>query len=432
MGNDCFHNPISIENVTGLVPNVLQNDEPLFNNLKAIPADYNANSGIEVVFGYNQSKETQDDRDVWFKMIKKVVGVISPVTTFIANLAATTFATFTTPQYTNMGWWFAWPSPFPFSTYNGIIEDVGELYGGSFSTLNDHRYYNLFNIQHTTTGQLGWVHDDSQDLSEITGVEFLFNYDITVDGDRIPFTGDIPFAYWCLDRFGTMWKSQKIMLRHLGETQQIRIEFGDLSPVTRNRTPLGIDNILENIIVAEVEVNEVFFKENIIIQGFQSETPYDEFGRYSPNLWEQIIKPVFFDLFGQTFGFDVRFIGIIDAYGFTKTPVAISASNSLSDERTIIPQFEDYQNIVNVEQLQRFADSSRDIEQFPYEQYTVEQGGIADLNLEDTVSLHDEFLINEADAGPNTRNIAIRELHYSVAFDGGLIRKIVGVKVIDT
>jgi len=331
-----------------------------------------------------------------------------------------------------MGWWFVWPSPYPFSTYNGIGEEVGDLYGGSFATLNDHRYFDMFNIQYTTDGLNGWTHADSSDLSEITGVEFLFNYDITINGTTIPFTGDVPFAYWCLDKFGTLWKSQKIMYRHLGETQTIKIEFGDLSPVFRGRTPLGIDNLLENILVAEVEISEQFFKESVVFQGFQCETPYDEYGRYSPNLWEQVIKPVHFDVFGQTGNFDVRFVGVIDAYGFTKTPIAISSPNALSLERTIIPQFEDYQNIINVEQLQRFADSSAQIEQFQYEQYTVEQGGINDLSLEDSVALFDPYLINEADQGVNTRVVALREIHYSVPTDSALIRKGVFVKVIDT
>jgi hypothetical protein len=289
----------------------------------------------------------------------------------------------------------------------------------------------LFNIQYTTTGLTGWVHVDSADLSEITGVEFLFNFDMTVAGIRIPFTGDVPFSYWCIDKFGTIWKSPKIMYRHLGETQQVKIEFGDLSPVFRGRTPLGIDNILENIIVAEIEVNEVFFKENVIIQGFQCETPYDEHGRYAPNLFEQIIKPTFFDAFAGGSSSPVRFIGIIDAYGFTKTPVAISASTVLSGERTIIPQFEDYQNIVNVEQLQRFADSKSDIEGFQYEQYTIEQGGIADLDLEASIFLKDPFLINESDDVANTRLLAIREIHYSVPAESGMMRKMVAVKVID-
>lgn len=427
IGNECFHTPTSIQNVTGLVGSVLPDGEPLDDPF-GIP--YNDNSAIEIVFGYNQADETQRERDVWFKLEKRIVSGGQDGTDFIVNLLTTVYETFTTPQYTNMGWWYVWPSPYPFSTFNAIAENIGQLYGGGFLVLNDHRYFDLFNIQYTTTGKQGWIHSDSSDLSEITGVEFLFSYDVTRGGNRISFIGDVPFSYWCIDKFGTVWKSAKIMYRHLGETQQIKIEFGDLSPVFRNRTPLGLDNISENIIVGEIEVNEVFFKENIIIQGFQCETPYDEFGRYSPNLWEQIIKPAIFDPFSGG-SQEVRFTGIIDAYGFTKTPVAISATNTLSDERTIILQFEDFQNIVNVEQLQRFADSMSQVEQFQYEQFTVVQGGINDLELEDSVLLTDPFLINEADDGPNTRLLTTRELHYSVPADSGLIRKAVLVKVID-
>ncbi len=426
LGNECFHTPISIANVTGLVGTNLPDGEPLDDPTATA---YNDNSAIQITFGYGRSVQTGTEKNVWFELIKNVV-TGQAVQNIITNMVAGVFTTFTTPNYTNMGWWFVWPSPFPFSTINVISEEVGELYGGTFATLNSHRYFDLFNIQHTTTGREGWTHTDSSDLSEITGVEFLFQFDITAGGTRIPLTGDIPFSYWAMDKFGTLWKSPKIMYRHLGETQQIKIEFGDLSPVFRGRTPLGIDNVLENILVAELEVHEEFFKDNVIMQGFQCETPYDEFGRYSPNLWEQVIVPGIFDAFLGGTG-NTRFIGTVDAFGFTKTPVAISASNALSGERTIIPQFEDYQNIVNIEQLQRFADAQNQIDQWQYRQFTVEQGGINDLELEDAVILTDPYMINDADSGPNTVLLATRELHYSVPKGSGLIRKAVLVEVIE-
>ena len=427
MGNDCFHTPTNIEQVDGLFGDSIENTEPL-NDPAGIP--YIQDSAIKITFGYDRAIETQSERDVWFKMIYAVLSG-DALQNFLNSLVAGVYNTFATPNYTSMGWWFAWPTPYPFSTANPISEEVGQLYGGDQATLNRHRYFDLFNIQYTTTGKQGWTYSDSADLSEVTGVKFLFNFDIGVSGTRIPFTGDIPFAYWCIDVNGTRWKSKKVMYRHLGETQEIEIEFGDLAPVFPTRTPLGIQNLLENIIVPEIEVNEIFFKDKVVIQGFQCELPYDEYGRYSPNLWEQIIKPNFFDAFLGGTG-AVTFEGTIDGFSFVKTPVAISAANVLSSQRTIIPDFEDFQNIVNVEQLQRFADSQAQIEQFPYEQYTVEQGGINDLDLEDSIYLHDPYLINETDDGPNTRLLAVREIHYSVPHSGGLIRKIVPVKVIDT
>ncbi len=425
MGNDCFHTPSNIEQVDGLFGDSIQNQEPL-NDPNGDP--YIEDSAIKITFGYNESTHIPKQGEVWFKMIKGTLRD-NPIAVFIANLVSTVYNTFLTPNYTNMGWWFAWPSPYPFSTSLPISERVGELYGGDQFSLNEHRYFDLYNIQFTTTGKQGWIFSDSADLSEVTGVQFLFNFDITVDNGRIPLSGDVPFTYWCIDSNGTRWKSKKIFYRHLGETQLIQIEFGDLSPVFATRTPLGINNILENIIVPEIEVNEIFFKERIIMQGFQCEAPYDEFGRYAPKLWEQIITPNAFDAFFGGSG-NIAYTGIIDGFAFIKTPIAISKSNALSIQRTIIPAFEEYQNIVNVEQLQRFADSTAQIEQFQYEQYTIEQSGIVDLDLEDSIFLHDPFLIKEADDISNTRLLAVRELHYSVPFQGGLIRKIVGVKVI--
>lgn len=425
LGNDCFHNPLSIETVNGLFGDTVENTEPL-NDPSAVP--YIFQSGLKITFGYDQTVNNPDVWNVWNSIFRNIK-VGDGLQQLILGLGGTIYNNFATPTFGNLGWWFAWATPYPLSTHNGISEEIGELYGGDVNTLNRHRYFDMFNIEYTPTGQIGWTHDDSDDLSEITGVQFLFNYDITSSDIRVPFTGDIPFSYWCLDDRGTIWKSQKVLYRHLGETQPIKIEFGDLSPVFRARTPLGLDNVLDNIIVPEIENNNVMFKDRVILQGFQCDVPYDEYGRYSPSLWEQIMKPTFFDLFNGGVG-NVKFIGIIDGFCFTKTPIAISAPSVLSGERTIIPNFIDYQNIINVEQLQRFADAQEDVEVYQYEQYTVEQGGIADRELEDTVTLYDQYLINNSDAGANTRNVAVRELHYSVPKDRGLIRKAVLVKKI--
>ncbi len=143
-----------------------------------------------------------------------------------------------------------------------------------------------------------------------------------------------------------MWKSQKVLYRHLGETQEFAFEFGDLTPVQRNRTPLGIQNVIENIIAGELETHEELFKDQILWQGFQWDAGYDDKGRYSPNIFETIIKPQFFDFFGGNVG-NVRFVGILDSYGFTKAPLAISKNPAilgLNDVRTIIPQIDDYQD----------------------------------------------------------------------------------------
>ena len=426
LGNDCFHHPSSIEQVDGLFGDVLEQSEPL-NDSNGMP--YKQNSGIKITYGFNESSETPSQRSVWFSIYRKII-TGDPITKFLVNLVSNVFNTFATPNYTRLGWWFAWSTPYPHNTQS-ITENIGEIYGGDRATLNRHPYFEMFNIQYTPTGKQGWTHSDSPNLMELTGVRFLFHFDTRVSNNRIPYSGDIPFTYWCMDKFGTKWKSKKVMYRHLGETQPVEIEFGDLTPVFFARTPLGIGNILENAVVPEREMNAQFFKESVTVQGFQCEASYDDHGRYAPNLWESIVKPSFFDVFFGGAG-NIEFAGIIDAYAFIKTPIAISVADAVSAQRVIIPQFVDFPNIVNVQQLQRFADSAAQVDRFPYEQFTVAQGGVNDLSLEDSIILKDGYLISESDSGTNSRLLAVREIHYAVPEQGGLIRTLVGVKVIDT
>lgn len=427
IGNDCFHQPINVEMVDGLIPDTIRNTGEALNDPNDIP--YKRNSAIKLIFGYGKDKLTPIQRNFWFNLSRLVWDFSGVVQQNISQLALTQFNTFTTPDYTNVGWWFSFASPYPLSTHNGITEEIGALYGGDVNSLNKHRYFDLFNIRYTPTGKEGWVHDDSDNLSEITGVKFIFVFDIKNNGGRIPGVGDVPFIYWIKDAEGVVWKSQKTIYKHLGDVQSIEIEFGDLSPVYRARTPLGIDNVIDNIILPDLEVNEALFKDKIILQGFQCDLGYDDFGRYAINQTETHLKPAFFDFFEGGVG-AVRFEGTIDAFSFVKTPVAISKSNSLSDERIIIPDIEDFSNIRNTESLQRAADALQEIEQWPYEQYSVEQQGITDLNLEDSVYLKD-ILIPENEGGQNnTVKLACRELLYTSTRDGGLIRTVVLVRKI--
>lgn len=429
LGNDCFHHPISVSQVDGLMPTFESLTKTHLDDPSGTP--YKKNSAIEIQFGYTGEDHTPMERDFWSQLaegIKTIVEIVNAIPDALIRA-------FFTPRYSTLGWWFCFPAPFPFSRHNDITSEIGSIFGGqNGTTLNQHRFWDMYNIARTPSGKIGFAHPDSKDLSEITGFSFLLKYDVLAGGNRIPWTGDIPFSVWCLDVHGVTWKSEKIIYRHLGDVQRMEVDFADFRPIYRARTSFGFSNILDQITLPELEVNEAMFKDDILFMGIQCEASYDDQGRYSPDWWEHIIKPTFFDFFNFTSG-DVRFVGTIDALTFVKAPLAISKSDSVNSKRRIVTAIQDYPNIINTEQLQRIADSQAEIEQWQYEQYTIRQQGIANLDLEDSVFLTSEMVpdaerISASRAVPNTVRLAVREIKYSSTHEGAMIRELTLVRKI--
>lgn len=390
LSNDCLHSPSSITNITGLIDPVAKDGG----------GNYTDNSAVRIVYEYSSNANMPE----WRENLDRLFGIAATSTGFLGQFAlsaaAALYDLFLTPYYRNAGWWITLSAPFPFSTHNGITEQVGELYGAGDSllvdTLNNHSTFDAFNQTATFTGKNGWDEDDSNGMMEITGVTFLYRLDIQANGATIPFTGDISCSYWCIDDNGTIWKSKKVY-RQIGDVQRMTFDFGDFAPVYRARSPFGISNIVTNILTPELEIRERLFPNRIRLQGFMLEGAYDDKGRYMPNLWETIIKPTIFTMFDPTtVTTNVQFIGDIDYFQWVKTPIAISTQAGAS--RAIFPEIKDYPNISNFEQLQRAADADIDIETFQYEQYEITRNDKAEIDLQDTVYLFESNMIPEAEA----------------------------------
>ncbi len=364
---------------------------------------YTHDSAVKIIYEYGSTVDFPE----WRKTLDQLFGIAASALGFVGNFAAgasvALYNLFLTPVYRNMGWWITLSAPFPVAALTSgpfsISEQVGELYGAGtgflVSKLNDHSTFDAFNQTSTFTGDNSWNASDSNGMMEITGVTFLFRLDIRSQSGTIPFTGDIPCSYWVIDDNGTIWKA-KAVYRHLNDVQRMTFDFGDFSPVYRARSPFGIENIVTNILTPELEIRERLFPNRIRLQGFMLEGSYDEKGRYMPNLWETIIKPTIANIFDNTVITNLQFIGEIDYFQWVKTPIAISIKSPTS--RHIFPEFKDYPNISNVEQLQNAATADLDVEKFQYEQYIITRNNKADIALQDTVYLFEEFMISEAEA----------------------------------
>jgi len=390
LSNDCLHSPSSITNRTGLIDPVLKDGG----------GTYTDQSTVRIIYEYTNKADLPE----WRKTLDIILGVAVSATgflgTFAIGAAVALYDLFLTPYYRNAGWWITWSFPFPVSDFNAIQEQVGELYGGGdvipVDNLNGHSTFDAFNLNATFTGQNSWTTDNATDMMEITGVTFLYRLDIQVNGTTMPFTGDIPCSFWAMDDNGTLWKNKK-KYRHLNDIQRMTFEFGDFSPVYRARTPFGINSIVTNILSPELEIRERLFPNRIRMMGFMMEGSYDDKGRYMPTLWESVIKPTIITMFDPTtVSSNVQFIGDIDYFQWVKTPIAISSNQTFG--RVVFPEIKDYPNITNIEQLQRAADADLDVEIFQYEQYGISRNNKADIQLQDSVFLFEEFMIKEAEA----------------------------------
>ena len=416
LANDCLHSPSSITNITGL-------QTPIATDT----GFYTDDSAVRIIYEYGVTDKIEEYRMILDEIIGFIPGAADFLATFANSAQASVFNLFLTPQYRNAGWWITFTAPWPFNNLNVIEEEVGELYGGqTLLELENHAFFDAYNQRVAYSGRAGFNEPDSADLMEITGVTFLYRLDIQTNDVTIPFTGDIPCSYWVIDDNGTIWKS-KDKYRFLGDVQRFTFNFGDFTPVYRARSPFGISNIVTNILVPELEIRERLFPSRIKIQGFMLEGGYDDKGRYLPNLWDGIIKPTIFNLFSVLLnGLNVKFIGDFDAFQWVKTPIAIENGSNLgiTPDRVIFPEFRDYPNITNIEQLQRAASADFSIEFFQYEQYTLVQNDRADVILQDTVYMREEFLIPESDQTLAKTNAWITATNYvpnDIVNDAGTI-----------
>ncbi len=405
LGNDCCHSPTFFANAEGLI-------DPI--NNPVIGENYTKDSAIRIKYSFDKTVDTPP----WKTLLDQILGILNigilGLGSILTSMAASLFTLFSTPYYTSAGWWVSWASPYPFSTHNAITEKIGELYGGDANSIQDHHFFDAYNERFTFTGKEGWNQTDSDTLMEITGFSIFFKLLMTANGTNIPFTGEIPVAYWMIENNGTIWKS-KDTYRFLGDVQRFDFYFGNFTPVFRARSPLGISNIVENLLVPELELRDIFFRNKIIFQGFMLELSYDEHGRYMPNLMESVIKPTIFNMFSHKgLTVPITFDGTFDVWAWIKTPIAISAADAESAARAIYPDIKDFPQITNIEQLQRASDAQLDIEEFRYEQYSVTNFNVADRKLQDTVFLHEQFMVDETDdpGNPNTREVVVSEINY--------------------
>ena len=412
LGLDCFHYPFRIDNApsdAAVCPTGLINSQ----DAKAL----GVNSGVEIEFVWGPlTYDASHTEGILTDIIKYLRNHAGFVGEFLAN-NLTNIAYFLTQRGAyNFGWWtvlFKAPSP---QWGAGNDKSVGAVFGGDIN--NKVSVLDLNNLNYTHDGKTGWDADSAAELGPITGIHFMFNFDIRAGQDavgttRLPgATGNQVFRCTIYDTEDNVW-IQDFTYRFLGDTQQIILPISGFK-IYRARNPLAttLSDSIKNIITPELKVLEIFEKRKVKMITLQWQESYDEAGRYAPWTISRWLVTLGANLL---WGTNLRTRGIVDAFGFVKAPFAIAKKEGTNvgdiGAHHLMEDIPEYPGVSNVEQLKKIAQAELDLAQFRKDNFTIRTTGKCDLKPGDVIWFQDIDMINRSQ---NRKKLLVKKINYTV------------------
>ena len=423
MGNDCFHYPSKApENVGGLVP--LPPQSPI----EAIIED----SAIRIRYERNAAADALTS---WTSLVGKAFGSVGlgSVFNFFADLinktgalkAAITDAeldlAFNVNVYNDFWGTVLFEAPMPKTTYNGISEQVGALYGG---TRDDPvPLFDAQNQTRTPKGGQGWTAEDAAYLGQTSGIHLLFRFDIGGPAwQSIP--GNIPISFIAEDHYDNVWRA-RASLRYQRLTQAFYLPWSSFS-IYRARLPVALQpaNYIAQVIRPELAVTEVFDPRLIKRIKMQVDVGYDDEGRYDPWSWEAFVRK-----WALALPATISYEGTYDAFCFVRKGLAIAVNPKAgTGELPRIDKRVSHPSISNAIQLRKIARSERDIAEHEANYITLKYQRYCGLRAEQFLTIKNEDFIadnNEGRSDPDkSLKMICKKITYSVtgrSGAGGLI-----------
>ena len=329
------------------------------------------------------------------------------------------------------GAWLSFRFPFPVNTYNGS-EVVGELYGGTADRKVPS--LDLGNSTYTTTGKVGFNHDDSEDLGAISSVDFYMkiDYSYTVPAgskyrgktpsNTMFLEGNFPMRMFLFDANDHV-VVQDFVVNFNRVWQDISLPISGFS-LYRGRRAKAISALANVIPPKDLESIDVFDAYDVKLMCICTKDSYDEHGRYSPatNMWQGGINP----LLPQTVKLS------IDALRFTKPLLALSTPVIAASTEPVKQEvFLQRPNIFVYDQLESDVYSELQKLSFKYEEYNITTKGDF-LSPYGSFFYFDDSSVLHSDTGSHKVKLVAKHVEYSITKPinniGGLIRKIRGIR----
>ena len=329
--------------------------------------------------------------------------------------------------------------PFPCNNFNGIVEGVGDLYGGgqvldsSGNRSGDTRYepatLDIQNMNYSSNGLQGFNHEQAEDYGQISAVAMWLKYSQKVVGAEA--NDEHNFRAWFVDTKDNV-VYQDFVIRFSNNWEDIRLPISGFK-IYRGRKPIyGWSAIIASIIPPkELEVINIFEWRNIKMFGVQFQGVYDKYGRFDPG--RNALNGDGDSLTWTAIAGADRSLKM-DGFRFIKP---LLASSGVNTTRNLEPDFMQFPDITSYHQLLNASKSHLEIEKFKHKEFNIESSGdeIFDVPFGDSFYLHNDNLVSDDDKSGENNNIKLvaKRIEYSITKPtggkGGLRRKIKGSKV---
>lgn len=404
LGGDCLHPFSTISNTTSFDPKPAETNCAKFPDITkdGTPFSTNIDSAIEIVYDFNTA-----------------------FTDRITDQAS----------YQSHGAWFNIRFPYPVSTFNGIIEGVGDIYGGGVNSasenINEPATLDLSNMGHTPNGKLGYNQTDSDRLAKLVTFSFALGLKIEgrnpLDGSLFTLDGTAQIRILMGDTNDNVWFFDFELTSTDGTMYPVDTQLSAYQ-VIRNNKPryFTLNNLVDLINPKEIDNQNIFEQRNIKWITIQHQNQYDDFGRFAP---EGNLNDLSNTSLSAALGGKITLT--IDDLHFKKALIVNTGVNTL---KNLEPEMIHRQDIMLFDQAQEVALSELQKEQFRHKEFDIVTTGsnIFDIRFGDSFFLKNERLVSDADDGPNTIKLVAKKIEYSISRpasgQGGLQRRIQGVK----
>jgi len=423
LGNDTFHPIIyedseyKITNVPGVLANYADNKQNSnvavkdVNDSNGPYEDYpwntvNANSAVEVVYDWSpgavkkadELASSRDDEDFY-----------------------------------QVGAYISTRFPFPKTSYGGITEDVGDIYGGGTltgtSAKKEPATVDTQNMHMTHDGKNGFNHSSSEDFGQINAISFnmklKYQQQLLVSSVLSEIKGEpgANFKMRC-----ALWDTDDNCV-----IQDFTIFFNDFwqavnLPISgfqifKSREPRYASNVEYFFMQPKgIDVQNIFIWRNIKCMSIYTLDQYDEYGRYSPMAGRYCSD-------GEL-DWRRRITLTLDALRFQKP---LLASTGVLTTDVIQPDFIEKPEISNYEQLKSDAEAEKQKHLHQRVEFDVTTTGRFDVGFGDYFNLTDEDIIpSNLQTSSDTIKLVAKRIEYSISKPlngkGGFLRRIRGVR----